>query len=489
MKIIEKTKKHDNIIMLIFIGIAVCAVAFWVKSEANDELWNFSNIYKMVNGYTIYKDTNVIITPLFFYIGEVFFKMLGANYLTGRILGALIFISMFFSIYQLFKVLNIRKLNSMLYVLGIMVAYQENIMSIGAYNQLAIIFYILGIIFLIKSKYKPTINSIIQGIIIFLIFLSKQNLAVYYIIANIICRIVTNKNKIQIVKHTIIELTTSFILLVLFLYTLYLNNNLYEFINYTVLGITDFADKNTVMPVVNIIAILLQVALLISYFIIAKIKKIPFEEKIRKNIKIMTIFSILIIFFAYPILNVFHINSEAILTIITTLYIIDNIIVETLLKSKKTDIIKKVAIVAMLIYFIIKGTNNNINYINMMDKEEGPYYGAIFLEETKQEINEIVEFIKTENSKGIDVKIVSYHANLYMNILKKNNGIMDLPFNGNMGKDGANGVINQIKSLQNSKVLITKEKDDTYQESTQIREYIQNNMELIGEISQFLIYK
>ena len=66
---------------------------------------------------------------------------------------------------------------------------------------------------------------------------------------------------------------------------------------------------------------------------------------------------------------------------------------------------------------------------------------------------------------------------------------MDLPFNGNMGKDGANGVINQIKSLQNSKVLITKEKDDIYQESTQIREYIQNNMKLIGEISQFLIYK
>ena len=58
-----------------------------------------------------------------------------------------------------------------------------------------------------------------------------------------------------------------------------------------------------------------------------------------------------------------------------------------------------------------------------------------------------------------------------------------------MGKDGANGVINQIKSLQNSKVLITKEKDDIYQESTQIREYIQNNMKLIGEISQFLIYK
>lgn len=489
MKIIEKIKKHDNIIMLIAIGIAVSAIAFWIKSEANDELWNFSNIYKMVNGYTIYKDTNVIITPLYFYIGEIFFKIVGANYLTCRILGALIFVSMFFSIYQLFKALNVRKLNSMLYVLGIMVAYQENIMSIGSYNQLAIIFYILGIILLIKSKYKPIINNILQGIIIFLIFLSKQNLAVYYIIANIICKIVTNKNKMQILKHTTIELTTSFVLLVIFLCTLYLNNNLYEFINFTVLGISDFADKNTVMAVVNIIAIILQVILLISYYVIAKIQKIPFEEKMRENIKIMTIFSIMIIFFAYPILNVFHINSEAIITIVTTLYIIDNIIVESLLKSKKIDIIKKVAIGIILIYFTIKGIDNNINYINIMYKEEGPYYGAVFLEETIQELNEVVEFIKTENSKNIDVKIVSYYSNLYMNILGKNNGIMDLPFGGNMGKDGAEGVINQIKNLKNSKILITKEKDEKYQETTQIRDYIQSNMKLIGEINRFLIYE
>ena len=34
----------------------------------------------MYNGFVIYKDANVICTPLFFYIGNLLFRVLGANF-------------------------------------------------------------------------------------------------------------------------------------------------------------------------------------------------------------------------------------------------------------------------------------------------------------------------------------------------------------------------------------------------------------------------
>lgn len=486
MKLIEKIKKHDNIIVLLIITIVVSAMTFWVLAFANDELWAFSSIYKMVNGYTIYKDINVIITPLFYYVGEIFFRLFGSNYLVFRVYQTLIFIFMWFSVYQLFKALKVKKINSLLYLLGIMFVYRYVMAGSGFYNTYMVAFYIIGIILLIKEKFKPKTNAILQGIIIFLIFMSKQNMAVYYIIANIVYKIISNKNTKETIKSIFIELLTSFILLMIFLFTLYLNNNLYDFINYTILGIGEFAEENTTSSYIYIVAI--QVVLLIAYMILAGIKKIPFENNIRKNIKILCIFSLSMIFFAYPIFNMYHMYIEAILTIVTTLYIIDKLIIETLLENKIVDIIKKVVIAIICIYFVCICVINNVNYIQCIYKKE-PYFGAVFKEETVDEINEMVEYIKEENSKGYEVKILSYYSNLYMNVLNKNNGVMDLIFNGNMGKDGAEGVIKQIESSKNTKYLITKEEDNVYQESKKIREYVSNNLTQIGEISRFLIFE
>ena len=64
-KIINNVKKHDNIFMFLWIMIMATTITYNIPIDANDELWNFSNIYKMHNGYVIYQDMNVIITPLY----------------------------------------------------------------------------------------------------------------------------------------------------------------------------------------------------------------------------------------------------------------------------------------------------------------------------------------------------------------------------------------------------------------------------------------
>ena len=75
-----------------------------------------------------------------------------------------------------------------------------------------------------------------------------------------------------------------------------------------------------------------------------------------------------------------------------------------------------------------------------------------------------------------------------MNILKRNNGKMDLPFYGNLGIEGEDGLIEEIKNLKNTKILILKNDEYLFQESDKIREYIRDNYEKIGEIEEFDIY-
>ena len=133
----------------------------------------------------------------------------------------------------------------------------------------------------------------------------------------------------------------------------------------------------------------------------------------------------------------------------------------------------------------------SFSYINKQIKYDyfKVYYGAVITDELKENVNEIIKYIQDMEKGGKQVKIVSYYSNLYMNVLNRNNGIMDLPFYGNMGKDGENKLINEINKLKNTNVLILKDGEDLIQESLKVRNYIKDNYEKIGEIEMFEIYK
>ena len=90
-KIIEKIKKKEDVFIFLLIAFSLIGITLNVKLDASDELWNFQNIYKMYNGFVIYKDANVICTPLFFYIGNLLFRVLGANFFVFRIYSIVIY--------------------------------------------------------------------------------------------------------------------------------------------------------------------------------------------------------------------------------------------------------------------------------------------------------------------------------------------------------------------------------------------------------------
>lgn len=195
----EKIKKHDNLILWLAVTIFSAVAIFMVRLRIGDEMWNFANIYKMVNGYQIYKDANVIITPIFFIIGEIAFKILGANYFVFRILDILIYSTMILIVYNILKQLKIGKINSLLYTL-IIHYFMYTIVHGGAnYNILAIMLVLLGIYIILK--YNNTKRFIIlNGIIIYLTIFTKQNIGVYYFIGTILMRIFQPKRPKKLYK-------------------------------------------------------------------------------------------------------------------------------------------------------------------------------------------------------------------------------------------------------------------------------------------------
>lgn len=486
-KIEKNIIKNKRMIVILFIIISVSTFAFNVEVGSNDELWNFSNIYKMTNGETIYKDCNVIITPLFFYLEVLIFKIFGSNYLVFRISNVFIFTMFYILIYNILSKLEVVPTRKFLYLISIIALTYGMITSGANYNILAINFALLGVLLILKEK-----NNLWQGLIIFLTFMTKQNIGIYYAIGYIIYTFIDieNKNFLKAIKKMLPSFLITIILLGMYIIYLFLNHNLYSFINYAFLGISEFGSKNFGLDrgFVFYYIIVILIDCIILWMISSKLFKI--SRKIKNTTIILASFSIPMLLVAYPLINSYHINLAIILSIIIIIYFFEKNFLEELLnnsKMKKITIgVNIVCVIGICLMFLLK----NINYLQIVGKNPYDiYYGGIIREETQNSIEEMLTYIKQCENDGKEVKVISYKSNLYMNLLKRNNGDMDLPFYGNLGREGEDGLIEKIKKLKDTNLLISKEEDEKYQESKKVRTYIINNYELIGEIDEFLIYR
>lgn len=477
----------QNVLVLVLILLAVSAFCLNVEFDINDELWNFSNVYKMSIGFEIYKDLNVIITPLFFYIGQLLFKVLGANYFVFRIYNILIATMFYYLTYKLFNVLKMdRKLSKIYLIICILVTCP--LITQGAnYNILVVNFVLLGIIFYIKHQKNSIKNNIIQGILLFLVFLTKQNVGAFYVLGLIIIKvleILQDKQKIKSKFLDLVSIASVFLTLVA-LFALYLlaTNNLYNAINFAFLGMGEFTTNylNSAM-IYNIPTIFIFALVAFS----AKSKKINMNNSKKHDLKILISFAIPMLGMQYPLFNRYHFTISIYLTIIVLLYLLDTTFLSELLSEVKYNKILKLGTISLVVIFFICGIINFAKKYKYYDYTH-PYYGSNIKQEQIQYLENICNYI---NEKG-NVKIISRKANYFMNILKKSNGILDLAFKGNLGLEGEQGLIQTIQNQENAIILIDNDEEFNIcsQDSILAREYIKNNYNFIGEIEDFLIYE
>lgn len=484
-KMLSKDYILFGILFLITIGIGEN-----IDIAVSDELWNFQNIYKIYNGYGIYEGANIIITPLFFYIGNLIFKILGANFFVFRLYNCILVSILFFMIYKILKeLIKSKKISIILTIIAILYS-NFFIIAIGAnYNIMALDIVLIGIYVLITNKIKNM--QLIQGIITGLIFFTKQNIGVYYGIAYFIYMVFDFNNKKYNIKDILKNISKYFLggigISLIFLIELIVNNKIDGFINYAILGMKEFSFKNISIELNNFI-FFISIFLINVLITIYLLKKAKLEDTEKRNLKIMLTFSIILAMWTFPIFNKAHILLGILITIINLIYCIFIMFKDIIKENKIINNNMYILIIYLLVISLIK----LFNWCNMIwgekyyFKYDEPYFGGVIEDEKYKDIRNVTEYIEKSNKKII---ILSERAGLYMIPLKRNNGKFDLPLLGNLGIKGEEGLIDEIKQLENTQILLYNGKGDiSDQESEKAINYIKSNWEKIDSIGEFEVY-
>ena len=117
-KIKEHIKKHQVLYSALLILFCFFAQIFYYnRIEVTDELFTFANTYKLYNGINLYSQNNVIDTPLFFWIGNLFLKVFGNNFFVYKIYGIIIFEVIFLLQLNILRKLKVPTVRAIVYIL------------------------------------------------------------------------------------------------------------------------------------------------------------------------------------------------------------------------------------------------------------------------------------------------------------------------------------------------------------------------------------
>ena len=425
---IDKLKKNKSqIIELIMIFILTLLFNLICNTLSNDDIWNYGFSYNILNGLIPYKDFNMVITPLYPFIGALFMLIFGEKLIIYYILGAIVSTTIFS---------YIKKQNPNNYYLVYMIFL---FFSMPGYNLFSLL-----LLYIIISLEKNKSNDYLIGLFLGLIFLTKQNIGIYLLIPTII-----TKDIKKIIKRTI-----GFIL--------------YNFIDYTFLGIGSFAKSNIkILPAFTIIYIITLVLLIYKYI----------KTKDREIIYILCYQLI-----AYPIFDIYHIMLPF------------TIAFSYLIKDIKLN--KKILILGFVIFNITVFTY----HINIYSKENFSYpnnsnvckYNRIS-NAAIANIKDISNYLKyNSNEKIFVIDMSAYLIKLEANLpIDK----YDLLNDGNLGKDGQYKIINDFKNIcqkEKCTFLLRKEEltnKELSQYNQEIYEYIIDNYKEKGEVNELTIYK
>ena len=494
----EKIKEHIKKYKILYSAISLffCFSGFVFYNNQiglTDEMFTFANIYKLFNGVQLYSQNNIIDTPLFFYIGKVFFSVFGANFFIYKIYGIIIFEIIFLLMLNILRKLKVPTLRSLLYIILFILPCTKYLYGEGAnYNTLSILFWLLGMNLVIKKEgFK--VNVVQQGIVSALIFATKQNMGLYYLIALSLLVIYLNKKDLkQIVKKLIAIYLIFAGITAIWVIALAIQGQFYDFINYCFLGINEFAENHTVIVWVYMVFYLIPLITVILLIMAHKKYKIPMENKIIKTTIVFLCFMIPSLLIGYPLFNPYHIQLATMVSMIYVVYAFDTLIISKIIELFDNKIAK-----IILVLYVIAVLGINIYYISGFVFDianddykttfDNPYFGMVNTEDGKSKMDKVINFIKIKQANNQDVIIFATEANIYRIALKQNYQDFDLPFLGNWGYKGEERILNKIKSLKNTYILINEE-DYVGQESTKIKEYIKNNYKKTGEIEDLLIY-
>lgn len=434
-----KTNKYQ-ILELIIIFIITLLFDLLCNNFVYDEIWNYGFSYNIATGLIPYKDFNMIITPLFPILGSIWMLIFEKSFLSYYIFNTII-CTVIFS--------YIKKFNSKSYyiVYSILLLF-----SLPNYNLFCML-----LLYILMTMEDKNSNDYLIGIILGITFLTKQSIGIFLCIPTIFIKDIK-----KIFKRFI-----GFIIPIIFLmiYLIY-NNIVYEFIDYTILGISNFANKNFNYYWSCLIFLVISIIYLIYQYIK------------NKDIKLLYLLSFQIV--AYPIIDLYHVMIPFIPTLTYFL--------------KKIELNKKIIscsftffIITIFSYNIYLCTNNNYSYPN----NTKIYKYKKINNNTVNSINIVKEYIENNEERTFIIDMCAYLIKLETSIpIDK----YDLLNDGNLGRNGETKIIKEIdETCQKEKctfLLNENEIDNRISQYNQeILKYINKSYQRKTKIGDITIYK
>lgn len=405
-----------------------------------DEVWNYGFSYNIATGLIPYKDFNMILTPLYPFLGSLFLIVFGKNILVFHIFNALICTSIFYFI---------KKQNNRSYYICYMILLS---VSIPNYNL-----FCLLLLYLLMYYEKNNKNDYIIGITLGILFLTKQNIGLALCVPTLFI-----KDKKKIFKRIIGFLIPNSI----FLLYLIVTNTLYNFINYTFLGMESFFKDNFLINPVCILTLISIIYLIYMYI---------------KNHKIENLYMLFFQSIAFPIFNFHHV-------VIGFIPVLGNMLSNFKFIKKYTQLVFLLYVSLVFTTKVLSILDNKAVFINSTNSFKYRYFDKSI----ENCIKKIGDYYLNTDGKIYILDDFAYTIKLELGIpINK----YDLINNGNLGKNGEQIVISEFEETckDNKCVFLLNQNNlkgrESIQTSKVILNYINNNYNSENTLCGLTIYK
>ena len=401
-----------------------------------DEIWSYGFSNNIYLGLIPYKDFNMVITPFYSYLMALFMHI-NNSILMFHIVNAIII--------TLFIVITHKLIKEKVFIILPLLIFPMNI-TFPNYNFFILFLFVL-LIYLEKNKK----SNILIGLIISLIFLTKQSVGLFLLPIALFY----GKDKIKRFIGFIIPN-------ILFTIYLLITNSFKEFIDLCFLGLFDFGKGNSNFNIFFIFTILLLVALLFM---------------IKKNKKIEYYYLLTFILICVPLFDLYHFFIYLVAYLIV-LIMNDNLFI---FKPKLVGITLFVGILSI---YTIKSNFNIKYYPNELNKFEYRYIENKNIKST----NEVIKYMNKYNNK---VMFIGPNAYYYKIITNQKINYLDLINTGNFGYDGSNKLLNKVKELDKDYVFFVKKNElgNGKQTDQNLIKYIIKNGKKIDKVYVYDIYR
>ena len=495
-----KKKIINYSILFFFSFIFLFFIQLIIFGSNLDFYWNYNNSLQISNGLIPYNEINILTTPLFHYIIAFFLTVIGKNiyvYIGAMTILKLIHYYILSRIVLLYckkkKIEERKEYFLFTFFLGFIITFR----IYYEYNFFALM--LLSLITYIELKeLNKNKQNILIGILAGLAFLSKQSIGILIIAFILIKPLLFINDK----KSILYRFLGILIPISIFIIYLLLTNSFDGFINYSILGISTF--KNSVSYIdatievfnISVIKGILALVLILAFviFIICQLYQL-FTKKYDKDKKLLLFYTVISFSCFYPLRDIHHL-LPLILSFIP-LFIISNI--NNIDKFVKRINYKGFRIV-LIVFFILSSIMPLNMYINIYNGNNDDYNilknnyhsinGMVVDRILESNINDIIKYEKDMNDEGINTIILNKNAVLFHLAQDKYYKDYDLFMKGNLGYNGEERLIDEIKESSNTVYLINldDQNNNMIQLPDKVYNYVINNYNKTDQILYYSVY-